>query len=148
MRQARGAYRHCGLDPQSRGEAAGKRHDEYLLDTTVAQVRTRFKTVSTGRRVTRVHKTTPTIYPSLIKGEESKARVKQDNTNRTSHMATNYVRLCDNPYLHHAEQLHILKLQPITQLVTFSYTYPKPSSASKLKQKSTAPPSSMSVHSL
>ena len=72
MRQARGAYRHCGLDPQSRGEAAGKRHDEYLLDTTVAQVRTRFKTVSTGRRVTRVHKTTPTIYPSLIKGEESK----------------------------------------------------------------------------
>ena len=38
---------HCGLDPQSRG-ADGKRHAEYLLDTTVAQARTDFKAVSRG----------------------------------------------------------------------------------------------------
>ena len=43
------AYRHCGLDPRSRGEAAGTRHAEYLLDTTVAQARTGFKPVSIER---------------------------------------------------------------------------------------------------
>ena len=62
--------RHCGLDPQSRGEAAGTRHAEYLLDTTVAQARTGFKAVSTGWCD---NQTNQPYSPSPLMGEETKA---------------------------------------------------------------------------